>query len=115
MSQKEIEVTIEQLQQHVDLKDAAIKLESNRHFQKLILNTYLLQYPADQVSLLTHPGIEREVVIRTLDGIAVFRDFMKSVIQQGFAAERSIKQHKEVLASIENGTAYEANADELED
>lgn len=115
MSQKEIEVTIEQLQQQIDLKDAAIKLESNRHFQKLILNTFLSSYTADQVGLLTHPGIEREVVIRTLDGVAVFRDFMRSVIQQGFAAERSIKQHKELLANIENGTAYDVDADESED
>lgn len=95
----ELETTIEELREIVARKHAAIKLESNREYKKLILDGLFKEEAARLVSLSAEPSMirEAELIMESIRAISHFQQYMRAIIQMGTVAENNLAEHMEML------------------
>jgi len=95
----ELETTIEDLREIVARKNAAIKLESNRDYKKLILDGLFKEEAARLVSLSAEPSMFREadLIMESIRAISHFQQYMRAIIQMGTVAENNLAEHMEML------------------
>jgi len=98
----ELEATLEDLREIVARKNAAIKLESNREYKKLILDGLFKEEAARLVSISAEPSMvrEAELIMESIRAISHFQQYMRSVIQMGTVAENNLAEHMEMLEEM---------------
>jgi hypothetical protein len=108
----ELETTLEDLREIVARKNAAIKLESNREYKKLILDGLFKEEASRLVAISAEPSMAREadLIMESIRSISHFQQYMRSVIQMGTIAENNLAEHMEMLEEVRAEEA--ANEDE---
>lgn len=101
---QEIEVTIKELKEVVERKNAVNRLLGNRDFKKLIMEGYFKDEAARLVGLLGEQAAAqyREEIIRSMDGIAQFKAHLRTVRQIGEAAASELAHHEQALEDLRN-------------
>lgn len=102
---EQIELSLKEAKRLVRLRDAAVKLSSNRDFVLLIQNQYFVEESARLVGLLAEPEVKqhREEVIEAMHGIAQLKAFLRNTIQIGNIAENEISEYHEALDEAHAG------------
>ena len=99
---QELELSIEDANKHVAMRDAALKLTSNRDFKKLVLEGYFKETAAQLVSLTADPALKdkRNEISEKILAISNFRLFLQETITLGNQAESAIREAQEALDEI---------------
>ena len=101
---EEIEMTIKQAKEQVALKDAVIKLSNNKDFKKVVNEGYFEKQASRLVLLKADPNMQDEKSQKELDNsiiaIGYFRQYLSSLVQLGYQAEREILSAEEEKDNI---------------
>jgi hypothetical protein len=100
-SVNELEHQRKDLKARVELRDAALKLSSNRDFRKLILDEFLEKEAARNIRLSTDPAMdERQQAdcIRAAQASGYLKRFLSYIMQSGAQAESDIRDIDEAIA-----------------
>ncbi len=93
-------------QHRADLGQAVQKLESNRHFNKLITQQYFVEYAASRVSALasveTTPEMKLDIM-NELEAISRFKNWLLAQRAIGVQAEREIAAIHEYQRQLDAG------------
>jgi len=100
---QEIEISIEQAREVVELKDAIFRLMKNEDFKKVIDVGYFSNESRRLVGLLAQPSVnDTNKVYESLMGISRLEEYLRVAILQGKAMEQQIESSNQVLADIAN-------------
>lgn len=91
---RQINVSLEQARDIQKDGEALDRLYKNRDFIRLIEKKYLQDEPVRLTYNLTRPGSNREEILKQLDAIAGFRDFLMDVNRNGTEIAETIRQHE---------------------
>ena len=102
----QIELTIEQAKDAIDLQKAFNRLVSNSDFKKVIEERYFKSYAQELVFLKADPSMDtpemQSKVIKDMDAIGALRMFFLSIQHEGRMAERAVAEseatREEILA-----------------
>lgn len=90
-----VELSIEEAQKKIDLMNAVDKLKSNRDFKKVVLQGYFENEAIRLVSLKANPGTQskedQEQIIKYIDSIGSFMNYLNMIRHQGKMAESSLE------------------------
>lgn len=97
-----LELSLNDAKQKIRLRDDLISLQSNRAFQRIINNGFLVDYSAELVRSLADPVISGNAakyaeVQRDLSGIATLHGYFQRIQTIGNMAEKELKQLEEEL------------------
>lgn len=96
-----IERDIAKYKGEIKLLDALNRLEKNADYKLLIGNGYLKEEALRIVSLRTDPSTQSELsqrnLIRDIDGIASFQDYLRHIRIDGENAKNSVNQSEQTL------------------
>lgn len=100
---EEVELSIEQAQEKIKLRDMAMKLASNREFKKLIIDGYFKDEAARLAGVSGDPNTlnVRDEIFDQMKSISYFRQFMQKYVREGDMAEQELQDHYEVLNEME--------------
>lgn len=105
MTQREqLEAHAAGLKKNIALRDAAIRLATNREFKKLILEYYIVEDVARLVSQsvdLSLTAEQRGEAALLAQGGGLLKNFLRVVVQQGDQAERDLNETRELLDELE--------------
>lgn len=99
----QIEQHIEQLQELVERRDLALKLEKNREFRKLILEEFCVNECARYAQNSANPALkadERADSLAIAQAAGHLRRFLSIVVKMGNQAEAEIGSAKEELDEV---------------
>lgn len=102
MKTKEIEIDVKEIEDRIALRDAILRLEKNKDFQKVIMEEYLKAEAQRLVYLRSDPNImygqngdaQKKHNELMLDGIAAFKFYLHITKLLGDQAEASLKEHE---------------------
>lgn len=97
---QEIRVTIEELQDKVDMADQLDQLHKNRAFKKLILDGYFINRAVELAKTAGQSSINEisaKVHSNALLGISGLQGYFNSIYVEGANAKQSIDEHNELL------------------
>lgn len=101
---EELELSIEEAQRVITLRDKLIKLQKNKDFKEIFEKELLENYATNTVYALSNPNMQdkatQEDLIKELEMIGRFRLFCSSIYQRGNYAEKAIYDNKEAIAEI---------------
>ena len=96
-----IERDIAKYKGHIKLLDALNRLEKNADYKLLIGNGYLKEEILRLVSLRTSPEAQSEIsqrnLIRDIDAVSSFGDYIRHIRIEGESAKASIDQSEQTL------------------
>ena len=100
---QEIEVSMNELMDCIKKANMVASLHHNHEFKEIVVDGFFTDYPARLVRSLADPQIanneaKRQQVLRTLEGISAFHDYLNAVHQKGVMATDSLENHKAELA-----------------
>lgn len=105
---KELEDNMKELQEMVDLGNSLEKLLKNRDFKKVIEKEYLREEAIRLVHLKADANMQNEQgqkrVLRDLDAIGSFTQFLDLVRQKAEAAKEAMAECEDVMAELEQET-----------
>jgi len=109
---QQLEVSLEHAKGMVALKDAVLKLSSNREFKKVILDGYFKE-EASRLALLSadHSSKDhRPEIITAIQGISCLHNYLQTIVRMGEIAAREVADFEEELSDLraEEATAGEA-------
>lgn len=99
----EIEITLDHCKEQIGRANLVAELHNNGAFNKIIIEGFFGEYPAQLVRSLADPQIannekKREEVLRTLEGISVLHGFLRNIYNSGEVALRSLQDYEDELA-----------------
>lgn len=101
---KTLELSIESAKESVELGKQLERLERNKDFQELIGGQLFENYSQTLVHLLSDPArqseAEREDIIKDMEMIGRFRQFLFSIHQKAHLAEKSIADSQEAIDEL---------------
>ena len=100
---KEIEISIEELQVHVDRKAMLKRLMGNFDFQELIEKDYFINEASRMLLLRDDPGLpaNKKVFLEAdMHGPGAFKRYLNTILQLGDIAESNITQMHETMEEI---------------
>ncbi|WP_244832401.1 hypothetical protein [Caballeronia sp. TF1N1] len=115
---QELEQGLETAKKNVALRDALVKLQSNKDFKKLVTETYLVNAAADFARQAGDPAMgERQRADALAMALApgYFKRFMNVVFSQGQQAEEDIPELEKGIEFIQNGGTFDDNDDQDQD
>lgn len=86
------------LETKVELAEAALRLKSNKDFQKLVMGEYLTTFISKQVGLSVNPSLTKDMQsdsLRMAQGAGTFVNFLLAVEREGDHAATSLAQVRE--------------------
>lgn len=94
---RELEITMEQAKQNIDLMNALDKLINNiPEWKKVIEENYFEKEASRLVLLKADPSMqkdeEQKQIIQSIDAIGYFRRYLQTVYQLGRMAERALEE-----------------------
>lgn len=96
---EQVELTIEQAEKQIEAMKALDRLKENKDFKTLILDGYLKDEASRVVLAKAEPGLQEEgtqaQLLRMIDGIGYFRQYLNKIFQFGAMAERTLESHRE--------------------
>lgn len=98
---EELQAHIERLKELVEQRDMALKLEKNRDFKKLILDTFCVTECARFAQNSADPRLpanERADALALAQAAGYLRRFLSVVVQMGNRAAADIKEAEEAIA-----------------
>lgn len=98
---EELEAHIKQLQKRVDLRDMALKLESNRDFKKLILEDFCVAECARYAQASADPQLnadQRADALALAQASGHLRRYLSVIVQMGNRAAADIVEAQEAIA-----------------
>lgn len=98
---------IEEAKKDKAMQAALDRLLSNQDFQEVIMEGFLKKYALRTVNHLAEPNFraeERDVLIQTLDGIAVLNRWLQLIDKFGKMADDDIKDAEATLDEIREET-----------
>jgi hypothetical protein len=101
----ELESHIEQLQENVERRDLALKLEKNPDFRKLILDGFCVTECARSAQLSCDPRlkeVERADALGLAQAAGHLRRFLSALVRAGNMAEDQIKEAQEQLIEMQH-------------
>lgn len=98
---EQIEIGIKEIKELIEKKNAVSRLMANRDFKKVFVEGYFKEEPSRLVGLLAEPSAAqyREEIIRSMDGVAQAKLFIRTIVQMGNTAERELAEHEQLLES----------------
>lgn len=101
-----IEISIEQANKCIETKVALERLIKNSDFNTLITKGYFENEASRLVLMKADPSMEEDKyqknIIKSIDGIGAFRQYLRAIIQIGTMAERDKLNAQEELELSEN-------------
>jgi len=96
---KQLEDSIDESRKLVELKNAALKLSSNREFKKIILDGYFKDEAVRlaEVSAIANPNVDRNEVFLAIQAISLLKQYLQSIVRVGEMAEEDIYTNGEAL------------------
>lgn len=92
---QEIELSIKEAQKMVDLGAAVNRLASNRDFKKIVMEMYFEKEAVRLVHLKSSPHMQakdkQEAIIKDIDAIGSFRQFLQTLEIQAEMARRAVE------------------------
>lgn len=88
----------------VAMRDALLKLETNREYKKLFLEGLFKDEPARLVKIAKDPRLTdegREEVEGMFYAISYLHQYLHKIVMEGMAAENAITEAEEYLADLE--------------
>ena len=102
--QEEIEISIKQAKEVVDLRDALRRLHNNKDFKKVIKEGYFIDDASRLVLLKADPEMEspenQAIIERQIVAIGQLSQYFGKVEALGNMAERGIEDHATALEEI---------------
>lgn len=100
---QEIEVTIEEAKEAVELAEALEKLERSAAFKKLILKKYIADKPKTLTALFASPDErQRKAAELGMTGVAQLEMFFHQVHMQGQHAKNALEQLEQTKQDLVN-------------
>lgn len=100
---QEIEVTIEEAKEAVELAESLEKLERNGAFKKLVLKKYIGEKPNTLTALFASPDErQRKAAELGMTGVAQLEMFFHSVRAQGAHAKAALKELEQTKLDLVN-------------
>lgn len=99
----QLEISIEQARNMVALRDAVVKLSTNREFKKVFIEDYFKAEAIRLVDLSADPIItedQKADVLVSMHGISVLKQYLRRLTQMGDIAEQEIKDAREEIDHI---------------
>lgn len=100
---QQVEVTIQQLKEIVEVKNAILRLEQNRDFKKIFLEGYFKEEAA-RLALLTrtgNPQIDVQEVFKDIEAIGGLASYLRNKVSFGMRAEEDLAEHQELATELE--------------
>lgn len=100
---QELEISMTEAKQTVELGKAAERLYHNSDFKKVILDGYFLHEAARMVLAHNNPGLRpemRALIMDDMKGPAALSRYLSMVVQSGHHAQMNIAQTEEEMASL---------------
>lgn len=111
-----IDVTIKEAQAAVDMRDALLALQKNKHFTKIINEGYLVNEAAAKARTLASPALQNEQaqkeIMNALQGIGHLSQYFSVLIIRGNQAAKAIADNELYREQLLSG---EIDLDELEE
>lgn len=105
---KEIEISIEELQIHVDRKAMLKRLMTNPDFQELIEKDYFINEASRMLLLRDDPNLppaKKAFLEADLYGPGAFKRYLNTIFQLGDIAENNIAEMHETIEEINDQIA----------
>lgn len=99
-----IEISLSEAKAKIALKNALDRLSDDINFQQVIINNYFVNEASRLVLLKASPAMQsnedQQAIIKAIDAIGHFRQYLHSIIQIGNMAEKAIKDDEETKEEI---------------
>lgn len=94
-----LEIGISEARKDVALRDALLRLQTNKDFKDVINERYLKEEAIRLTHCLGSPNMEmkQEIIVDSLQAISMFKQFLHFVIMLGNQAEQKILDSEEQL------------------
>ena len=101
---KQIEVSIKQAEDAVKAKTKMLRLIKNKDFKELVSEGYLKDEAVRLVLLKADPQLQSEAdqaqIIKEIDAIGAFREYIRTVIGMGKTAEHSLEADRQTREEL---------------
>jgi len=101
---KQIELTIDQCKESIELLDALDRLRKNADWKFLIETNYLEKEASRLVLAKADPALQEDAQQEQLDkmihGVGWFRQYLHKIIQMGLQAKRTLPEHEQTREEI---------------
>jgi hypothetical protein len=111
---QELEQSLESAKKSVALRDALVKLQGNKDFKKLVLETYLVNAAADFARQAGDPAMgpnQRADALAMAQAPGHFKRFLNVVFAQGQQAADDIPQLEAAIEHVQAGGSLEDEDD----
>ena len=99
-----VELSIEQARKLVDNRTDLEKLTKNKQFKNLIIENYFEREASRLVLLKADPSmqgdVEQATILRQIDAIGTFRQYLSTTMQRGNTAARTIADDEKTLEEL---------------
>lgn len=94
-----IELSLEHAKSMVALKDAVLKLTSNREFKRVVLDGYFKEEASRLALLSADASVEkhRADILLSIQGISLFNGYLQRIVRMGEIAAQEVKDFEEAL------------------
>lgn len=100
----QVELTIEYAEEKVALRNSLVSLANDPKFKSIVDQGYFVDTAARLVLLKAEPGQQSKEdqldIIKRIDAVGYFRQYLSSIIMEGNAAERALKADRETLEEL---------------
>jgi len=100
---QEIEINIEDLQQHVDRRDVLKRLNNNADFQRIVEEEYFKDEASRMLLLRDDPNLpadKKAFLEADMYGPGAFKRYLSTIMVLGNIAEQQIEELKETMDEI---------------
>ena len=101
---EQVELTIKQAKEAVDLKDSVLKLQKNKDFKAVINEGYFENQASRLVLLKADPSMQSDRDQKEIDNniiaIGYLRQYLSSLVQLGYKAEREVLDAEEAKQEL---------------
>ena len=101
---EEVELTIKQAKEAVELKDSVLKLQKNKDFKAVINEGYFEKQASRLVLLKADPSMQSERDQKEIDNniiaIGYLRQYLSTLVQLGYKAEREVVDAEQAREEI---------------
>lgn len=101
---QQIELSLNQAKEMIGKRDALRRLMDNKDFKHVISDNYMEKDAARLVALKADPAMQEEThqknILRQIDAIGTFREYLRTIFQEGHMAEKAVADNEETREQL---------------